>query len=742
MIKGEYLLKHFTNMALCCALILTLAALTGCSGDTGATGPQGPAGPPGETAPSEVTLQDLASLGLVYASDVTPINPVLDLSKTVSFDAATGTLTVHFFLTDGKGNGIDITKIPYEMRLYVSELVPASEGPTDNPGPAWNQLISESGTPAMAGSQMPGKLTLVSAASGEYTYVLAKTLKATDHVIRVTLVTLFRFRDNNNQYVYVANPANASYDFLESAPGTELASSGADMVTTAACQACHGGQLKDADHGRYTDVKTCNNCHNVNYMSTHDPNADLAFLIHSIHAAKNFSVGNYSEVTFPQNGAAGAGDVFRCGTCHNGPQASLAYSNPTRMNCGSCHTNVDFATGTGHGGGPQATDANCTGCHSPSAIQGYHDPANRTPAADVPEFDIAITMTPPGNGQYYVAGEAPMVTVTLKNHATGQPVDPSVYTSAKGAAGASGGGLNLANLYVYGPRSFAVPVLTTGSTTDTVTPATPPTQGHALFPGGSDSRVKTDASGYHYQLMAIPAGMAAGTYIVQFQGQDYGAVSATDYVTTSSYKINFQVGTATAQHKVSGDACAGCHDDTRMHAEGAHAHNVPFDTDYCLACHDHSGNHGDYIGNRVHAVHSSSATGDFTNHDWSEISFGPRQEAGLPNMILQNPNNCTICHTDPNAPVPTQIYMLACGGCHGVMPNADASAYDPDEQDKVLNEISAAQHMQQNGGDATVDAAGGSHTLSCLTCHSAGKIEDITKTHNLNSFPPEPTPAP
>jgi hypothetical protein len=753
--KGKYL-RILTQMALCCALVFALAALPGCEGDTGDTGPQGPPGPPGASA--EVSVEDLASLGLVYASDVTPINPVLDLSKTVSYDTATGAVTVHFFLTDGSGNGIDITSIPYEVRLYVSELIPADQ-PTaamqDNPGPAWNQLIYDCGIPAIDGrcishgEEVPyGTLTLVDAATGEYTYAFSSSLYQTDHVIRVTLVTLFRFRDNNGDYVYVANPVNASYDFLESDPGTELASSGAELVTVSACQQCHGGQLKDADHGRYTDPKTCNNCHNVNYMASRDPNADLAFMIHSIHDHKNFSVGDFSEVTYPQK-------IYRCATCHNGAQADLIYSDPTRKNCGSCHSNVDFATGAGHGGGAQANDSACSGCHPPSAIQGYHNVASLTPAAQVPEFDVAITMTPPANGQFYVAGEAPVVTVTLKDHATAQPVDPSVYTSPQGAAGQAGGGLSSAELFVYGPRSFAVPVLTTDSTTDPSLTGEPE-QGHPLQPmlledsntvPNPDPLVKTDATGYHYQLMSIPTSLTTGTYIVQFQGQDYGAVSSSNFVTTSAYKINFQVGTATIQHKVSGDACVNCHDDTRMHATGSHAHNVPFDTDYCLGCHDHTGNHGDYIGNRVHAVHSASATGDYVEsggfpRNWIEITFP------------QSANNCVICHTNPDVPVPQQIYMLACGGCHGTHPDADAAAVvaheeevnpDADEAEElaqVTREISAAQHMQQNGGDAAVDAEGGPHTLSCLTCHGAGKVADIYQKHNLNKFPPEPTPEP
>jgi hypothetical protein len=729
--KGKYLLKLFTHMMICCALVFALGTLPGCGGDdgdTGPAGPQGPAGPPGPPGEAaegaEVTLEDLAALGLVYSSDVTAINPVLDLSKTVSYDAATGTLTIHFFLTDEEGNGIDVTREPYEMRLYVSELVPTIAGDTDNPGPAWNQLIAERGTPAMEGEEMPGTLTLRDAATGEYAYVVADTLAQTDHVIRVTMRARFRFRDNNNQYVVVANPVNASYDFLQSDPGTPLASSGADMVTTEACQSCHGtfftAEPAIGHGGGYTQVKTCNHCHNVNYMATRDLQADLAFMIHRIHDAGVFAeLGDFSEVTYPQH-------IYNCSKCHNGPEADLAYSNPTRSNCGSCHDNVDFATGANHAGGAQANDAGCALCHPAAAVQGYHNPAPNP--KNVPEFDVTITMTPPANGQYYLAGEMPVVTVTLADHATGNPVAGTVYTTPQDGEISANltEGLSTANLFVYGPRNEAVPVLTTNSTTDPALSGNP-TQGHPLFVGGADPLVITDATGFKYQLMAIPESMAPGTYMVRFEGADIGATND-DYRTSSSAVINFQIGTATVEPKVSGDACINCHGDTIMHLEGAHPHHAPFDTDHCLACHDKSGNHGDYIGNRVHAVHRASITGDYLDRDWSEVTF-PRPA-----------NNCTTCHTNPDAPTPVwrEPSMLACGGCHGVMPNADPASYPASEQEQVRAEVAAAQHMAQNGGDAAADAMGAPPTLSCLVCHGEGRVADLFKTHHLIEFRPLP----
>jgi hypothetical protein len=698
-------------------LLATALVMTGCTGDDGANGARGPAGADGASGASgaDVTVQDLANLGLVYSGDVIAINPTLDLSQTVALDAATGALTVHFFLTDEDGDGIDVTAEPYEIRLYASELLPATG--TDNPGPAWNQLISERGTPA-AGSPLPGTLTLVDAETGEYTYLAATTLAASTNVTRVTMRARFRFRDANNVYIVVANPVNASYDFLQADAGTAVAS-GADMVTTAACETCHGIRIGNVGHGGgYTQVKTCNHCHNLNYMAANDRplEADFAFMIHGIHAATNIvGLEDFTEVTYPQK-------INNCSKCHDGANASLAYSNPTRMNCGSCHINVDFALGTNHNGGAQANDASCSACHSAADIQNvYHSPV---PAIiDTPEFDVTISMTAPANGTHYVAGEAPVVTVTLADDAG--PVAGTVYTAAADGEAAADltEGLSTANLYVYGPRAHAVPVLAVDTMHDPGYVA-PPTQGHKLFVG-ADAQVTTTTAGFSYQLLPIPADMEPGTYMVRFEGADFGATND-EYVTSSTAVINFQVGTADVEPKLSGSACLDCHGDTRMHLTGAHPHNAAFDTDHCLGCHDFSGNYGDYIGNRVHAIHRGSVTGDGHGKDWSEVTF-PRPA-----------NNCTTCHTNADAETPVweTPTMLACGGCHGVDPAVLPEDFPSADPARVMAEAAAAQHMEQNGGTT---GATDVPTLQCLVCHGPGRTADLFDTHHLIQFRELPT---
>ena len=135
-------------------LMISTLVLAGCEGDDGDDGNDGSPGVAGTDGTdgadgSDVSVQDLADLGLVFADDVTAMNITLDLSRTVSLDSATGALTIHFFLTDEDDNGIDVLALPYELRFYVSELIPDIPNVADNPGPAFNQLFNERGTPAV-----------------------------------------------------------------------------------------------------------------------------------------------------------------------------------------------------------------------------------------------------------------------------------------------------------------------------------------------------------------------------------------------------------------------------------------------------------------------------------------------------------------------------------------------------------------------------------------------------------------
>ena len=193
-----------------------------------------------------------------------------------------------------------------------------------------------------------------------------------------------------------------------------------------------------------------------------------------------------------------------------------------------------------------------------------------------------------------------------------------------------------------------------------------------MFTGGTDPLVMTDATGFRYQLMPIPAGMEPGTYIVRVRIGDYGRVGTGDYDTESIALATIQIGTATEELKVAGDACVGCHNTGNFMSHNER-HAATFNTDNCLSCHDQSGNYAVPIANRLHALHSANTDGDIYT-----IEGGLRDHSAVTFPSL--PLRCTTCHTSGNGTYLTNPFMMPCAGCH------------------VQEGNGALGHMQSSGG--------------------------------------------
>ena len=130
------------------------------------------------------------------------------------------------------------------------------------------------------------------------------------------------------------------------------------VVTKAGCQNCHAPDPAIAHGSRY-DPKFCAVCHNA----TLPPDGNLVRLVHKVHSSDNnvvigTRVFDFSEVAYPQ-------DIRNCTTCHNDTQGSNWKNLPSMEACGSCHTNVNFATGANHIGGCRTTTASGGICHNP-----------------------------------------------------------------------------------------------------------------------------------------------------------------------------------------------------------------------------------------------------------------------------------------------------------------------------------------------------------------------------------------
>jgi OmcA/MtrC family decaheme c-type cytochrome len=236
----------------------------------------------------------------------------------------------------------------------------------------------------------------------------------------------------------------------------------------------------------------------------------------------------------------------------------------------------------------------------------------------------------------------------------------------------------------------------------------------------TDPNVNRLASSIIYQLYDV-AGLQPGTYMAYaYANPVAGQVPGFNQPTAYGF-VTFQVGTATVDKKVATN-CQTCHGDTMWHLDAGPIHPEPFDTDYCLACHDYgtSGTGEGYAvtgGNstsgwagygakplsaRLHGVHF----GAYLNRPEDVYAGDPSKFADV--IFSQDVRNCSTCHSADTTGTWKSASKLACTGCH--------------------DGFSTSIHILINT-PARVEL--------CDTCHGAGKPWAADTVHNISN-PYEP----
>ncbi len=401
--------------------------------------------------------------------------------------------------------------------------------------------------------------------------------------------------------------ANTLYDFVPSgAPVTQVR----DVVRTENCNQCHDPL---ALHGGIRrEIRLCVLCHNPGNSDPETGNTlDAKVYIHKIHMGANLpsvtgkplnifntsgapgttatftgstqgvveegspvvkpyqivgfnqSVNDWSTVVWPQ-------DVRNCTTCHQkGTQSANWKSNPSRAACGSCHDDVNFATGKNHPGGVELDDIECSICH---------------PADTGLEFDLSVAgaHTIPGDSKQLKglkleftgvtntnSGDKPTVFFKVSN-GDGSPVDATKLTSLSFVmAGPT-------DDYTFVTRAAPAPGATVGS----------PTAENAL------PTVKATSTGFSYTFSTALPSDAKGTYavgafanrLVALQGALLGqSLPVQEYIGINPVTY-FGVGGAqtTPRRKVVDVAnCNVCHKKLALH--GGPRRNA---TELCQMCHN------------------------------------------------------------------------------------------------------------------------------------------------------------
>jgi OmcA/MtrC family decaheme c-type cytochrome len=663
------------------------------------------------------------------------VRPGLTVTILSANIASDGTISVVYTITDPAGLTLDNTGVgtPGVVSLsFVAAVLPNNqEQYTAYTTRAATGAVS--GTVNQAGADTGGVITQT--AAGSYQYVFATKAPSGFDATATHTIGIYGSR-NLTVYNLGTNYATTTFNFV---PNGAAVTNTRDIVKTATCNNCHD-QLS-AHGGSRRAVELCIMCHTPQTTSPANGNTvDFKVFIHKVHMGSqlpsviagtpyqiinSFGTSDWSTVVFPA-------DPRRCESCHDqnaGAKQATAYlTRPSRAACGSCHDDVNFASGVNHAGGPQIDDTQCANCHIPqgeldfdASIKGAHV----VPTESRMLSGLIVNLTNITGG---TAGSKPVVTFTVKDSSgNGVPLS-QLGTLALTMAGPTSD---------YGYTSFGSDVTTT--------------------PGyvSEDATVAScDASGacaYTF-THAVPAN-ATGTYTIGVEARrtetllpgttasqsvEYGATNKVmSFSVDSSPLVLRRAVVATAN-------CNKCHSSLSVHG------TLRNQTEYCVLCHNPSNTdftqrpsavvaadkalppQGINFNLLVHRIHNGvtlqadnrsyvvvgfgGSHNDFTNGPGGTGLMGTQFPAMSPTGALADLANCSMCHingseqnlplglnavTDPQGPInPIQPIGSACTGCHA--------------------DLSTASHVLANTT---------SLGESCQTCHASGADFSVTQVH-------------
>jgi OmcA/MtrC family decaheme c-type cytochrome len=618
--------------------------------------------------------------------------------------AKDGTITARATIVDSDGFPLDrlgvATHGPVSMS-FIAAYIPAGQSQyvsyttsvaaaTLNSNPSQTQAANDSGG------------TFVTNAIGDYTYTFKTKAPATfdptvTHSIGVSA------QRNLAEFGTFDEWSETSNDVFSFVPNGSAVTVTRSVVTTDACNQCHDPLIGHG--GSRIKVELCIMCHTP---QTINPDTlltqDMKVLIHKIHRGQflpSVKAGtpyriwhrgawsDFSTVAFPQ-------DIRDCTTCHAAAatQADAWKTNPSRAACGSCHDDVNFASGANHVNLPQTDDNMCKNCHTSNqvsdfdaSIPGAHlIPSNSTTLPGLVTKILKVDGATPGN--------APTVTFSVMDKSN-NPVDISKITSIRVVL--AGPDVD----YNTGPGAIRVS-------------ETPP------------ATLKGTNGVYAYTMTnKIPAA-ATGSYSVSIEASNTvtllpGTVIATPAVDAAlPVEFYFSVdksATVARRQVVSTAKCSACHmnlSTSFSNLAGANVHGgTRGNTQECVECHnpaltDGTSSQSVNFAWQIHSIHRG------------ENLVNPYTLGTTNYQVVRFPGDlrdCTVCHVD-------STYLVENVG-------AKALVASPGGFTKTTPPISAACQGCHD------DVATASHALanttilgeSCNACHKAGEPASVDRAH-------------
>jgi OmcA/MtrC family decaheme c-type cytochrome len=685
------------------------------------------------------------------ASVVEYVNPGLTITVVSAKIAANGTISVEYTLADPTGAALDLAGVvtPGPVSLsFLAAYIPSGQEQYSSYITHVVTAATGGATATQATTDSGGTTQTVS--TGEYIYTFKTVAPTGFNANATTRIGIYGSR-NLTQWDLGTSYADTFYDFIPSGNGTPQPR---DVVRNADCNQCHGSAITAtstnglaAHGGSRRSVGVCIICHQP---QTSDPNSgnslDMKVFIHQIHMGSSLpsvqagtpyqiigyqnSVNDFSTVVYPAN-------VERCQTCHNpkngAAQTSAWLTSPSRAACGSCHDNVNFATGVNHVNLPQYDDTQCSTCHIPkgesdfdASIMGAHVVAEDS--SSVP--GINYTLVSVANG---VAGKAPTVTFTAKDN-SGKPIPMSSFSTIQMTM--SGPTTD------YGAVSFGSTVTTPGYVTESVTGASCGSSGTCTYTF----------------THSIPSG-AKGTYAIGIEGRiSITLQPGTVVATTTNYAganqvIYFSVDGSPVTPRRAPVAlanCNACHYKLEVH--GSLRNNVV----YCVLCHNPYNTdasvrvnatvaadkalppQGINFAMMVHKIHTGTKLETQFGQDYIIVGNGGSHNdfgatfasvpAAIPNTGVRFPA------MGPTGAVydTAECYMCHANGAEAILPIGKNPVTDPQgllNPSPATTSACTACHLNTSAFAHAVSQTDPKLGESCDVCHGTGAPFSATQVH-------------
>ena len=676
-----------------------------------------------------------------YASEATVnfVRPGLTLKIVSANIAQDGTISVDYKITDPNGLPLDPAGITTPGAVSVSFLCAyIPKGQTQFVSYATRPQTSPitNVTAIQAGADSGG--TTKQVADGEFVYTFkTKAAGANSAAWDPTATHRVGIYGSRNLTEFDLG-TNYDSNTMTWIPAGGAPTNTRDVIRTATCNKCHDALSFHGGSRRGIDL--CIMCHTPQTVDPDTGNTlDMKVFVHKLHmgsqlpsviAGKPYQIIGFNQAVSDWSTVVLPSDPRRCVFCHEPTQVTGAaqannwLTNPSRDACGSCHDNVNFATGLNHVNLPQVSDNQCTQCHIPqgelefdASIKGAHT----VPTESATRPGIVANILKVDNG---VAGKAPTVTFTVKDFA-GNGVTMAQLT----------GGSNRLALVMAGPTtdygytSFGSDVTTSGYVSES--PA-------------ATAKCANDGTCTYTFTHLIPA-KATGTYAIgiearrgitllagtaQEQTSEYGAVNKVFNFSVDGSKV------AARRQVVDIAKCNGCHSTLSLHGENRNQ------IEQCVLCHNPSENdsvvrvvatnpadkaqpnqsinfalmiHKIHTGETMQALNQTYVIVGFggSHNDFSDV----RYPVMTPTGGVPDTAKCYMCHvnnSEANFPIgknnvldtqgrisPVAATTSACTACHLKL---SALAHAVSQTDPKFGE-------------------------SCDVCHGVGADFDVLKMH-------------